>query len=85
MDDSDADLYAEFHGGKMTPESTSSSEGSYISISRSLERRSKASSIERYHDSDMNSSINTDFAALPPCDLQADQTRGFDFQVIHKF
>jgi hypothetical protein len=87
MDDSDADLYAEFHGGKMTPESTSSSEGSYISLSRSFERRGERNrlAIDRYNSDftpDLASTIYTDFAAIPAKDSDntGSPSRGFDFQ-----
>jgi len=71
IEDSDADLYAEYHGGK-TPESTSSSEfdGSYLDRCRSLERRSEKNrlALERPDEflPDLASTINTDFASISP-------------------
>ncbi|XP_025093802.1 sterol regulatory element-binding protein cleavage-activating protein-like isoform X2 [Pomacea canaliculata] len=83
IEDSDADLYAEYHGDKMTPESTSSSEGSFIDRNRLLERRSERNRhvIDRYRDLglDLVSSINTDFVAMDP-QPDADHTQGYDFK-----
>ncbi|KAK7488750.1 hypothetical protein BaRGS_00020047 [Batillaria attramentaria] len=83
IEDSDADLYAEYHGGKMTPESTSSSEGSLIERTRAFERRIERNrqAMERYSEftPDLTSTINTDFASMEP---QSDSvgSQGFDFQ-----
>nr|KAG5700923.1 hypothetical protein BaRGS_034208 [Batillaria attramentaria] len=70
IEDSDADLYAEYHGGKMTPESTSSSEGSLIERTRAFERRIERNrqAMERYSEftPDLTSTINTDFASMEP-------------------
>ncbi|XP_070211949.1 sterol regulatory element-binding protein cleavage-activating protein-like isoform X2 [Littorina saxatilis] len=83
IEDSDADLYAEYHGGKMTPESTSSSEGSFIERCRAFERRAERNrlAIERYEEltPDLASTINTDFASIPVKGEHADSESGFDF------
>lgn len=67
----------------MTPESTSSSEGSFIDRNRLLERRSERNRhvIDRYRDLglDLVSSINTDFVAMDP-QPDADHTQGYDFK-----
>lgn len=83
IEDSDADLYAEYHGGKMTPESTSSSEGSVIERTRILERRVDRKNISkepRYCrlTPDLSNTINTNFASIHQ---QTDHGEGqsFDF------
>ena len=83
IEDSDADLYAEYHEGKMTPESTSSSEGSSIERSRAFERRVERNRLVMERQSeltpDLASTINTDFASMAPQPAGGDG-QGFDFQ-----
>ena len=67
----------------MTPESTSSSEGSFIERSRALERRVEKTrwAAERQGDliPDLASTINTDFASIAAHPASSD-SQGFDFQ-----
>ena len=87
IEDSDADLYAEYHEGKMTPESTSSSEGSFIERSRAFERRVERNRLVMERQSeltpDLAATINTDFASIaaqPSGSGGNSSSQGFDFQ-----
>ena len=67
----------------MTPESTSSSEGSFIERSRAFERRVERNRLVMERQSeltlDLSSTINTDFASIPTQPASAG-SQGFDFQ-----
>ncbi|XP_076472128.1 sterol regulatory element-binding protein cleavage-activating protein-like [Babylonia areolata] len=81
IEDSDADLYAEYHGGKMTPESTSSSEGSFIERTRAFERRAEKTRQANMSEliPDLASTINTNFSSMPAQPVSS-SSQGFDFQ-----
>ncbi|KAL8598351.1 hypothetical protein ACOMHN_047672 [Nucella lapillus] len=83
IEDSDADLYAEYHGGKITPESTSSSEGSFIERPpRAFDRRAEKCRQGNLSEliPDLASTINTNFASLPREAVSSSSSQGFDFQ-----